>query len=305
MLLCAGALAGCRSTQARTRGRPAGVLELLLVLDDVRGRHWHRHADVRNRRTPLSLCGKSQHDHRTHGGKHRQQRTCSLRLVVHALGHLRLGRLCDRGAGAGFLRLPARPAADHQIGAHAALRQTARRSAGSRRRRCGGRRDRAWCLSDPGLRRRAVHRGTLANWRRRLAVQHERRRRPVRIDRRADLRAGHHHGRVDPLGTLGGWPRDQVAVQHQYGSELLAAHVLSGIRLDGLRPDRLVRRDVGLPPVDSRNPVHGLARRRHRDGQQPGVLAGRLDDLLLGMVDRVCAVCRCVPRPYFERPDDS
>ena len=211
-------------------GRAAGVLQLLLVLDDVRRRHRHRHADLLDRRADLSLLDQPRRHPRVRGRRVGRDRALGLQVVVPALGPDALGHLRDHRHGARVLQLFPRPAADHPLRPHADLRRGAQRPDRARGRHRRGDRDGARRRRDHRLRRQPVLLRPPRADRRRLddvrgrADQHDHDPLPRRRD-----------GRLDPVGGLGRRSRHQVAVEHQHGPDLLPARLLPRVRRDALR----------------------------------------------------------------------
>ena len=80
---------------ARSAGRTARVLQFLLVLDDVRRRHRHRHADLLDRRADLPLLDQPRRHPRARGRQVGRDGALGLQVVVPALGPDALGHLRD------------------------------------------------------------------------------------------------------------------------------------------------------------------------------------------------------------------
>ena len=216
-------------------------------------------------------------------------------MVISALGVLSLGVLCACRAGAGVLQLFPRPAADHKVGIDTSVRHRPVRSV----RTCGGHRvgdrhhprrfgyDWLWCLS--------VRLRHLQHHRRRLDDDNRRRTDAASTASGADCR----DGRFNALGAVRGGARHQMAVKHQYGAVIVPSWLLHPVWRDDFRHQGAVCGSVGLYPCPCSHVGDGLDGGWHPARRGACRMAGRLDDLLLGMVDCLCAFRRPFPGADF------
>ena len=240
-LLCAGPVARRCTAEPWHRGRGAGIHPVFVVLDDVRGGHRGRHADLGRGRAGVASGQQPRDDHGHHHRGRGRQRGDGLQMVVPALGVQRLGLLRDLRPVAGLFQLSSRPAADDPVRPDAPVRSAPVRTAGPCR-RCRGRRG-----NHPGRRADAGFRRGSAGGR----SDPDRHRRPCRCRGYGDddghrHRAGGDHGVVDPVGTVRRRQGHQVAVQPEHGAVLHPAWVLHRLRGHVVRVQRVLRRALAL-----------------------------------------------------------
>jgi choline/glycine/proline betaine transport protein len=236
-------------------------------------------------------------------GQHGRQRARRLHLVIHPLGSGRLGLLRHRRLGAGVLLLPARlPLTIRSALTPIFGRNCLARSA-------------TWLISSPWLppswvcadawfRCRTVHLRTVAHRLWRLALQR------AEAGERSSSTLGIIFALVVIMGASTLSALSGVGKGIKWLSNInmglsffvLAFFLMFGSTFFGAAGT--CSRHLRLSGVDPGQHLHGLGGRWHRDRRCPGRMAGWLDHLLLGLVDRVCPVCRRVPCPNLQRPHD-
>jgi hypothetical protein len=95
-----------------------------------------------------------------------------------------------------------------------------------------------------------------------------------------------------------------VAIEPQHGTDFRLSRVLPALRFDALRPRILRRRPVRLPAGPPGHGIQRLELRWQRRRRSAGGVAVGMDRVLLGLVDRICAIRGPVPGPDIPWPDD-
>ena len=268
-----------RRRAARPRPLAAAVQARDLGRDAVRRGRRDRHALLLGHRpgraVPAPALRRGRHSRRDAG--------CG-RLDDVPLRHRRLGDVCAARHGDGVLRLPLGHAAVDPRGALPAARQARARPPGRRHQHHRAGRHRVRRRHLDGHRRRPAERRLLADLR------------PGAGPRAAD-RAGHRRGGPDHRGHhVGRRPRHPLD---------LRAEPLERRGDDGLHP---LHRPDGVPlerPRREHRPVPRHAPRAHaadlRLRARRRRVDGRMDAVLLGVLARLGAVRRRLPRPHLAR----